>query len=73
MTNPALQQVIENIYESIRNDNENLDQHIAALKAAIAPKKNVTVDPLRLVENNRQGRRLMQAYFKKHGVIVEFG
>ena len=68
----AINQALENIYASLHNDNDNLDQHIAALKAAIAPQKTVNVDATRLPENSRPGRRFMQAYFKKRGVIVEF-
>jgi hypothetical protein len=29
-------------------------------------------DPSRLAINNRQGRKTMQAYFKKRGVTVTF-
>jgi hypothetical protein len=29
-------------------------------------------DPTRLVQNNRAGRKLMQAYFRQRGVSVSF-
>ncbi|MEI9902976.1 MAG: hypothetical protein WDN06_02585 [Asticcacaulis sp.] len=34
--------------------------------------KVLTVAPSRLAQNNRQGRKIMQSYFKKRGVTVEF-
>lgn len=69
-----LEQALENIYTSLQNDNDNLDQHITALKTTLAASgtNSVTVDPARLVQPNRQGRKLMQAYFRQRGVIVNF-
>lgn len=69
-----LNQAIENIYISLQNDNADIDQHIAALKTALvaANQKVATFDPGRLQQNNRQGRKLMESYFKKRGVTVEF-
>jgi hypothetical protein len=29
-------------------------------------------EPARLAQNNRQGRKLMQSYFRKRGVAVSF-
>ena len=72
MTAKNLQQALEDIYASINNDNEDIDLHIANLKTAIAPEKTVAVDPARLSQNNRQGRKMMQSYFKKRGVTVTF-
>lgn len=66
------EQALENIYTSINNDNEDIDTHIAALKVALAPEKEIVVDSRRLAQNNRAGRKMMQAYFKKRGVIVSF-
>lgn len=70
----TLEQALENIYTSLHNDNADIDLHIAQLKSALPPGSGntVTVDPARLVQNNRQGRKMMQAYFKKRGVIVTF-
>ena len=70
----TVEQAMENIYTSINNDNEDLDTHISALKAALtaAGQKEATVVPARLVQNNRQGRKLMQSYFRKRGVTVVF-
>lgn len=72
MTDKAVQQALENIYTSLINDNEEIDQRIDDLKAALGTEKSVTVDPTRLAENTRPGRRHMQAYFKKRGVVVNF-
>jgi len=74
MTELTKEQAIENIYKSLEDDNNDIDTHIMALKE-ILKKENtnvVTVEPARLIQNNRQGRKLMQAYFKKRGVIVTF-
>jgi len=65
---------IDALYESIRNDNADLDQHIAALKAAMAKEgaKEAVFETAKLAQPNRQGRKLMQAYFKKKGIAVSF-
>ena len=68
----TLDQVLENIYTSLNNDNADIDTHIEALKTALGGKKDVEVDPKRLNYNNRAGRKMMQSYFKKRGVIVSF-
>lgn len=70
----TLDQAIENIYTSVNNDNEDFDIHFAALKGALAEKgkKEVEFDPARLTHGNREGRKLMQAYFRRGGVTVTF-
>jgi hypothetical protein len=70
----TLAEATEAIYASLRADNADLDAHIAALKAALARegKKQAVFDPARLVQNNRAGRKLMQAYFRQRGVSVSF-
>ena len=74
MSDLTLAQAIDNIYASIKADNEDLDNHIAALKAAMAREgaKEAVFEPSRLAQSNRQGRKLMQAYFRKKGVAVSF-
>lgn len=74
MTNAILEEVLEHIYASLKNDNEGLDEHIRSLKAIMTDKgmKSVTVDTAKLQQPNREGRKLMQSYFKKRGVVVEF-
>lgn len=69
-----LPEAIENIYTALRNDNQDLDAHIAALKAAMtaAGAKEAVFEPAKLAQNNRQGRKLMQSYFRKKGVTVVF-
>ncbi|CDX22926.1 conserved hypothetical protein [Mesorhizobium plurifarium] len=64
----------ENIYASLRADNADLDAHIATLKAALARegKKQAVFDPAKLAQNNRAGRKLMQAYFRQRGISVSF-
>lgn len=66
--------VTEDIYTALQNDNEDIDRHIARLKEALsaAGAKQAVFDSARLVQNNRAGRKLMQAYFKKRGVTVVF-
>lgn len=70
----TVDQALENVYTSLQNDNLDIDQHIGALKEALAAdgQKQVTVTPSRLPHNNRQGRKMMQSYFKKRGVTVVF-
>ncbi|CAM3340156.1 hypothetical protein [Asticcacaulis taihuensis] len=67
-------EALEKIYESLANDNVELDAAIKDLKAALAAEglKEAVVEPTRLAQNNRQGRKLMQSYFKKKGVTVTF-
>ncbi|HTV68581.1 MAG TPA: hypothetical protein VMF90_08595 [Rhizobiaceae bacterium] len=74
MSTITVSEAVEAIYASIRNDNEELDAHIAALKAAMAREglKEATFETAKLVQPNRQGRKLMQSYFKKKGVTVGF-
>ncbi|PHR18980.1 MAG: hypothetical protein COA37_18670 [Hoeflea sp.] len=74
MSDLTLNQAIDNIYESIKNDNEDLDSHIAALKAAMAREgvKEAVFEPGRLAQSNRQGRKIMQSYFRQKGVKVSF-
>ena len=74
MSDLTLAQAIDNIYTSIKNNNEDLDAHIAALKAAMAREgaKEAVFEPAKLAQSNRQGRKIMQAYFKKKGGAVAF-
>jgi len=69
-----IEKTIEAVYHSMDNDNEEIDQRIKELKAALgeAGEKEALFDSSRLVQNNRQGRKRMQSYFKKRGVIVKF-
>ncbi len=75
MTARPVADVLEDIYASLHNDNENIDALIVDLKAALtaAGQKEAVVEPARLVQNNRQGRKMMQSYFKKRGVAINFG
>ena len=68
------EQALENIYASLKNDNEDIDTHIQNLKTAMSAngQQSIEVDSSRLVQNNRQGRKLMQSYFRKRGVSVSF-
>lgn len=71
---PIITPILEHIYTSLHNDNAGLDGHIAALKNALSEQnqKSVIIDVVRLVQANRQGRKLMQAYFRQRGVTVNF-
>jgi len=64
----------DSIYASLQSNNANLDVHIATLKAALTREglKEAIFDPTKLVQNNRSGRKLMQAYFRQRGVTVTF-
>tara|TARA_R110002050_G_scaffold55954_8_gene125970 strand:+ start:22212 stop:22457 length:246 start_codon:yes stop_codon:yes gene_type:complete len=70
----TLPQAIDNIYASIKNNNEDLDSHVAALKAVMKRDgvKEAVFDPGKLAQSNRQGRKIMQSYFRQKGVAVSF-
>ncbi|GAA5618772.1 hypothetical protein Brsp06_03663 [Brucella sp. NBRC 13694] len=74
MSEPTVAEATDRIYESLQADNVDIDLHIAALKAALerAGLKEAVFDPAKLVQNNRSGRKLMQAYFRQRGVMVKF-
>ena len=74
MMNAALQNALEDIYTALKNDNEGLDESIIVLKTAMNAHgaTSIEVNPARLVQPNRQGRKLMQSYFKQRGVIINF-
>jgi hypothetical protein len=74
VTDIALRDAMENVYTSLKAGNVDLDSHIAALKSAMARDglKEAVFDPARIAQNNRQGRKLMQSYFRKRGVPVAF-
>lgn len=66
------EQAIENVYVSLQNGNEDIDAHISALKPLLDVGKEFIADADRLPQNNRQGRKMMQSYFKKRGINVAF-
>ena len=74
MSELTVAEATSRVYESLQADNLDIDQHIAGLKAALAREgqKEVVLDPTRLVQNNRSGRKLLQAYFRQRGVKVSF-
>ena len=74
MTDLSLEQALDAIYASLRDDNRDLDQHIAALKAVMAREglKEAVFEPAKLAQSNRQGRKTMQSYFRKRGVAISF-
>lgn len=74
MSEPTVSEAIENIYASLHSDNEDIDQRIVELKAAMAREgaKDAVFDPARLAQGNRSGRKTMQAYFRQRGVSVKF-
>ncbi len=69
-----LEQIKEDIYVSIANENEGILEAIDELKEELKKQgtKEVEFEPTRLVQNNRQGRQMMKSFFKKRGVIVKF-
>jgi hypothetical protein len=74
MTAPAVAQAIEDLYTSLHNDNVEIDARIAKLRQALQAEgqKEAVFAPSRLAQNNRQGRKMMQTYFRKRGVTVVF-
>ncbi len=67
-------EALEQIYLSLANDNAEIDARIRDVKAAMAEagQTTLTVEPARLAQNNRQGRKIMESYFKKRGITVAF-
>lgn len=74
MSDLTLAEATANIYTSIKNDNEDLDLHIAALKSAMTREGAIEAvfENAKLAQPNRQGRKLLQAYFRKKGIAVSF-
>jgi hypothetical protein len=74
VSEPTVAEATDNIYASLKANNADIDAHIATLKAALAREglKQAVFDPARLAQNNRSGRKLMQAYFRQRGVSVTF-
>lgn len=74
MADLTLAEAIDNIYASIRDNNADLEDHIKALKAAMTRDgvKEAVFEPDKLAQNNRQGRKLMQAYFRQKGIKIGF-
>ncbi len=74
MSKLSLEEAKEAVYASLIADNEDIDLHIANLKAAMAANdtKEAVFKSERLSQNNRAGRKMMQSYFKKRGVKVTF-
>lgn len=74
MSELTVAEATDRIYQSLADDNADLDMHISALKAALAQegRKEAVFDPAKLAQNNRSGRKLMQAYFRQRGVTVKF-
>ena len=74
MSEPTVAEATDSIYASLQANNADLDAHIATLKAALTREgmKEAVFDPTRLAQNNRSGRKLMQAYFRQRGVSVQF-
>ncbi len=70
----TVSEALEQIYASLADDNVEIDARIKDLKTALAAEglKEAVVEPTRLAQNNRAGRKTMQAYFRKRGVTVVF-
>ena len=72
--NPTVNQALENVHSALNDNNVGLDGCIGALKTALAEAgaATVTMDKTRLPNNSRPGRKMLQSYFKKRGVVVAF-
>lgn len=70
----TVSEAIEAVYISLFDENDGINDRIKDLKAAMKEEglKKVTLDPARLIQNNREGRKRLQSYFKKRGVVVAF-
>ena len=72
--NPSVKQALETIHTALNDNNVGLDAAIAAAKIALAEagEKKLLMEKERLPQNNRQGRKMLQTYFKKRGVEVVY-
>lgn len=70
----AVKTALDEVHAALNDNNEGLDEKIANLKLALVAKgeKQVLMDQKLLPQNNRQGRKMLQTYFKKRGVVVAF-
>lgn len=70
----AVKTALDEVHAALNANNEGLDEKIANLRAALDAKgeKTVTMDQTLLPQNNRQGRKMLQTYFKKRGVTVVY-
>lgn len=70
----AVNEIIKSIYQALENDNQDIDIKIAELKAAMKENnvKEAEFEAAKLAQNNRQGRKFMEAYFRQRGVKVKF-
>lgn len=66
--------VLEAVYAALHANNAGLDPLIGRLKMALAAegRRDIQVQKERLPQNNRQGRKMLQTYFRKRGVEVVF-
>ena len=74
MATMTVKEALENIYASLHNDNEEIDERIDMLKAAMKAEgqKEAVIESAKLAQNNRQGRKMMESYFRKRGVDIVF-
>ena len=74
MSEPTVAEATESIYASLKANNIDIDAHIATLKSALAREglTQAVFDSTMLAQNNRSGRKRMQAYFRQRGVSVTF-
>lgn len=74
MAKSKFETAMEDVYTALNADNDGLEDQIRALRDVMREggEKIATFDTSRLPNNTRQGRKMMQTYFKKRGVVVEF-
>jgi len=70
----VVKDALDAVHASLNENNAGLDAAIATLKVALADAGQATIamDKTRLPNNSRPGRKMLQTYFKKRGVLVEF-
>ena len=75
MSELTVAEATDSVYASLRANNADIDARIATLRAALTREgiEHAVFDPIKLAQNNRSGRKLMQAYFRQRGVSGGFG
>lgn len=74
MAKSKFETAMEDVYTALAADNEGLEDQLKILRDVMREggEKVAIFDTSRLPNNTRQGRKMMQTYFKKRGVPVEF-
>ena len=75
MSTNTLEQATEGLYTALNSDElSEIDTALIALRSELdkVNEKSIEIEPTRLPNNTRQGRRMLQSYSAKRGIKVTF-